>query len=269
MSQNNSHSSDWLAIAAITAIAVSVTITFHEGIHALICVGMGGDLLSLSALSIECNYASPIHRRIVAGSAAIGNIILGLLILPYSRRTTHNSNEYRFFIWLFMCMNFMNGAGYLMFSGIANVADWAVVIDGWEPHWLWRVILTLVGTVLYTFFVWLSLKEWGKIVGGESPENLQRSLALGLTAYFTVIVVVAAAGAMLPEGLISPAGIFGLIGVAGGLSPLAWMMGWFRADMFKKHPGKALTIHRKWIWLAVAAVALIIYVLILAPTLYF
>ncbi len=47
--------------------------------------------------------------------------------------------EAKFFVWLLMLMNMLYAAGYGMFSGIANVGDMAVVINGLEPFWLWRL----------------------------------------------------------------------------------------------------------------------------------
>jgi hypothetical protein len=45
-----------------------------------------------------------------------------------------------------MMMNWFYGAGYFIFSGLSNVGDWAVVINGWDPNWLWRGLMPIVGT---------------------------------------------------------------------------------------------------------------------------
>jgi len=69
----------------------------------------------------------------------------------------YKASETQFFLWLFMLMNWCYGAGYLIFSGIANVGDWAVVIHGWEPIWLLRILMIVVGTLIFMFFVRLAL----------------------------------------------------------------------------------------------------------------
>lgn len=260
---------DWLTTIAIAGIAISLTIAIHEGFHALSCIAVGGNLLEYSALHVQCSALPSAPDKFVAGSAAIGNILLGLGMLVFLRSSSQKSNELKFFFWLFMLMNWMNGAGYLMFSGIANIADWAEVIQGWEPHWLWRIILTVVGTGLYTFFVWLALMELGKMIGGGEEDQISRAVKLGLISYGTAVFVVLGAGLFNPFGMLSLAVVAGLIGIVAGMSPLLWMMQWFRAKMFVKVPGKALTIQRQWHWILAATVVVLLYVVVLGRTLYF
>ena len=45
---------DRLTVVAIAAIAISLTVGLHEGVHALTCVVVGGDLLEYSALYESC-----------------------------------------------------------------------------------------------------------------------------------------------------------------------------------------------------------------------
>ncbi|GJM42649.1 MAG: hypothetical protein DHS20C20_29310 [Ardenticatenaceae bacterium] len=260
---------DWLTTIAIAGIAISLTIAIHEGFHALACIAVGGNLLEYSALHVQCSVLPTAPDKFVAGSAAIGNILLGLAILAYLRSNSPKTSELKFFLWLFMLMNWMNGAGYLMFSGIANVADWAEVIQSWEPPWLWRTVLTVVGTGLYTLFVWLALAELGKIIGGTEEEQISRAVKLGLISYATAVFVVLGAGFFSPFGMSSLAVVAGLIGIVAGMSPLLWMMQWFRAKMFVKLQGQALAIQRQWRWIIVSVVVVLVYVVILGRTIYF
>lgn len=260
---------DWLTTMAIAAIAVSLTVAFHEGIHALSCVVLGGDLQEFSALHVACTYAEDWQSKIGSGSASIANIILGFVFLFLLRGSQQRSSEWRYFAWLFMLMNWLNGAGYWMFSGIANIGDWANVIAGWNPAWLWRVIMTLVGVGSFLFFVWFALQELGKIIGGSVDEQIGRAVKLGMISYFTAVFVIFLAGLFNPYGLGGLPAIAGLLAVAGGLSPLLWMMQWFRAASFAKLPGPPLEIQRKITWLIVAVVVVFVYAVILGRTLYF
>ena len=260
---------DWLTVIAIAATAISLEVAIHEGVHAMSCVLVGGDLQEYSALHALCGNTQVWQSKVVSGSASIANIILGLLLLAVLRRSRQQSPERQFFLWLFMLMNWLGGTGYWMFSGIANIGDWANVIDGWDPHWLWRVIMTLVGTGTYTFFVWLALKELGRIIGGSADEQISRANKMGLISYGTAALVIMLAGLFNPLGLGSLPVVAGLIAVLGGLSPLVWMMQWFQAKSFAKLPNPPLEIHRQWTWVAAAGIVVFIYAFILGRTLYF
>lgn len=260
---------DWLTTVAIAAIAISIVVAFHEGVHALTCVAGGGQLLEYSALHVECTPVSEGHLKFVSGSASIANFILGALSLILLRRTRHRSTELQFFLWLFMLLNWLNGAGYWMVSGIFGFGDWATVIAGWEPNWLWRVLMAVVGTALYIFLIWFALGELGKIIGGTPDERIGRAVRLGLVSYITVVLVAVSAGLLNPYGLTGDPTIGALAAAVFGMSPLLWMMQWFRADSFAKLPGRPLEVHRRWTWVAAAVLVTSVYVFVLGPTLYF
>lgn len=260
---------DWLTVVAIAAIAISFTVAFHEGVHALTCLAVGGQLQEYSALYESCDSSTESQAKKVAGSAPTYNLIAGVLLWIILRRSNEQAPETRFFLWLFMLMNWCYGAGYLIFSGIANIGDWAVVINGWEPSWLWRILMTIAGTLLFMFFVRLALQEFGKMVGGDPNEQIQRANKLFILSYITSFVVVLSAGFFCPYGLLSLPVTAGLAAVLGALSPFLWMMRWFRTNRFRKLVKEPLEIHRKWQWLVAAIIVVFTYVFILGRTLHF
>jgi hypothetical protein len=168
-----------------------------------------------------------------------------------------------------MLMNWCYGAGYLIFSGVANIGDWAVVTDGWEPGWLWRTLMTIAGVLLFMLFVGLALQEFGKMVGGGPDEQIQRANRLFILSYVTSFVVVLSAGLFCPYGWLSLPVTAGLAAVLGALSPFLWMVRWFRTERFVKLVKDPLAIRRKWQWLLTAAVVVFTYVFVLGRTLYF
>jgi hypothetical protein len=260
---------DWLTIVAIAAIAISFNVAFHEGVHALACVAVGGDLLEYSALYESCDSPTDWQAKIVAGSAPTFNLLAGVLLWVILRNARKRSSETQFFLWLFMLMNWCYGAGYFMLSGIANIGDWAVVVNGWEPSWLWHVLMTVVGIVLFIVFVRLALQEFGKMVGGDADEQIQRANRLWILSYITSFMVVLMAGFFCPYGPLSLPVTAGLFAVIGALSPLLWMTRWFRTKNFVKLVKEPLEIRRKWQWLLMAFVVVFVYVFILGRTLYF
>jgi len=55
----------------------------------------------------------------------------------------------RYFLVLNLAAALFTGTGYFLFSGVANFGDWAAVIAGLEPYWLWRVGLIVLGALTY------------------------------------------------------------------------------------------------------------------------
>ncbi|MBN2200163.1 MAG: hypothetical protein JW747_09985 [Candidatus Aminicenantes bacterium] len=254
---------DWLTVIAIAAIAISVNVSFHEGVHALTCVAVGGELKEYSALYAECAAATPWQEKVVAGSAPAANIIAGTclwLILLGARRLAPRAH---LFLWLLMVMNWLYGAGYWIFSGVANVGDWAQVIEGWEPHWLFRAGMVVFGAIVYVLFVRLALRAFGRLAGGAEPLRMARRI--GLVSYTAAVAVVLLAGLFSPHGPLGLPAVAGLAAAAGSLSPLAWAMRWFKADAGRG----PLKISRSRVWIAAAAVVVFLYAFVLGRTLYF
>jgi hypothetical protein len=260
---------DWLTVAAIAAIAISFTVAFHEGVHALTCLAVGGQLLEYSALYENCDSATIFQAKMVAGSAPTFNLIAGVLSWLVLRRSEKRPPETRFFLWLFMLMNWCYGAGYFILSGVTNIGDWAVVINDWEPNWLWRTLMAIAGILLFILSVRLALKEFGKMIGGNPDDQIQRTNRLFISSYITSFVVVLSAGFFCPFGLLSLPVTAGVAAVLGALSPLLWMVRWFQTERFVKRAKEPLEIRRKWQWLVTAAIVVFTYVFVLGRTLYF
>jgi hypothetical protein len=260
---------NWLTVVSIAAIAISFTVGFHEGVHALTCLTVGGQLLEYSALYESCDSSTVFQAKMVAGSAPTFNLLAGIALWLILRRTKKLSPNIWLFIWLFMLMNWCYGAGYFIFSGIANIGDWAVVINGWEPSWMWRTLMVLIGIMLYILFVRLALNEIGKVIGGKSDDHFQQANRLFILSYLTSFAVVLSAGFFCPYGFFSLPVTAGLAAVLGALSPLLWMVRWFRTDSITKLEKEPLTIDHNWIWPGAAVFVVFMYVFILGRTFYF
>ncbi len=257
---------DWLTTMAIAAVAIGLTQVIHEGLHALTCTAVGAKLQEFSALHVSCQSETALQSKLVSGSASIINLIAGMISLALLRRSRHRAPELVLFLWLFMLMSWLLGTGYWLFSGVANIGDWANVIAGWEPHWLWRFVMAGAGTASYMFLVWLALHELGKIIGGdEAREQIRRAVKLGLLAYLTVFLVILLAGLFNPYGITGLPAVAAMLLALGGMFPLVWMMQWFRAKSFVKSPGAPLQIRRRWSWIVTAAIVISVYVVVLGP----
>jgi len=260
---------DGITVVSIAAIAMSLNVAFHEGAHALTCVAVGSDLQEYSALYVSCDSPTMLQQKIVAGSAPVFNLLAGMFMWILLRRGRERSPEGQLFLWLFMLMNWFYAAGYWIFSGVANIGDWAVVIDGWQPTWVLRAMMIILGIFSYMVFVNLGLQAFGRMAGGEPDDQIRRGNMLSIIAYVASVLVILLAGVFCPYGPLSLPVTAGLFAAMGALSPLLWMMRWFRLERFQKLYKEPLEIRRRWSWLVTAVIVVFVYARILGMTLYF
>jgi hypothetical protein len=131
-----------IAVAVVAYAACDMT---HEVLgHGVACLLTGVRPLSLSTVALQTGTSD----RWVAAAGSIANVIVGVLAFALLRRRAVFSGG-TYFLWLFAGTNLLNGTGYLLFSGVLDIGDWAVVISGFEPHAAWRGLLFVKGAVLY------------------------------------------------------------------------------------------------------------------------
>lgn len=260
----------WAAIFAIAALAFSLTQFIHEGTHALACIAVGSTLEEFSALHVACQSEADVQSKLVSALASLVNILVGFVAFVALRRSDQRSTGHFLFLWLFMLMNWLLGTGYWMFSGIANIGDWANVIDGWSPAIFWRIFMALLGAGTFLYFVWLSLHQLGSVIGSGTPQDqISRAIKVGLIAYCASVVVILLAGTFNPYGMGGLPAIAALMLAMGGMSPLIWMMQWFRAESFAKTSSETFEMSSHWGWIITALLAIILYSVVLGRTIYF
>ncbi len=248
-------------VVAIAIVAYVLADVLHEAVgHGGTCVLTGGKPLVLSTVHFDCGGDS----RWVAAGGTLVNLAAGAVSLGLLQLARDASAHLRYFLWLFMTVNLLQGGGYFLFSGVANVGDWAAVVAGLRPVWLWRVGLALLGCLTYFGFVWIALLQMGRIVGGEEPERSRRAGQLALVPYLTGGIVSCLAGLLNPVGIVL-VGISAAAASFGGTSGLAWMMQVFPSEWIPKAPAPPLIIPRHWGWIATGGALLTAFVLVLGP----
>src|SRR5438270_2985892 len=119
---------DWLTVSAIAVVAHAVSVFIHEALgHAGACVAVGctphlltsmqfqGDEHSLPKLAVDAISAG--------GSAA--NLVAAAIAILLLRRQRGPARSGWFFLWLGASVNLLAAAGYPLYSGLANIGDWA------------------------------------------------------------------------------------------------------------------------------------------------
>lgn len=90
--------------------------------------------------------------------------------------------------------NLFSGTGYFFFSGVANFGDWAAVIAGLEPYWMWRLGLVVLGVVTYYASMLVVAAQLRPFHTKEA--NPRRIRGLAWTPYFTEGILAGLAGAV-------------------------------------------------------------------------
>jgi hypothetical protein len=259
---------DGWTIAAIAVIVYILSNLTHEGAgHGGACLLAGGRAEMLNAVFLECDDArmSAPGVRWVAAAGTLANLLLAALVWIALRRGDRLRPDARFALVLLLAVNLLQGFGYLLFSGVGRVGDWAVVFDGLKPEWVWRIGLTLLGGWLY-FIVAprLFMPHLEPFLGREQPTREERAQRLTLLPYLAGGLAYLLAGVLNPHGfrlvLLSAAAAS-----LGGTSLLAWYPPLWAKKTGQTGTGEALAIRRRAGWLVAAAIVLGLFVFVLGP----
>jgi hypothetical protein len=213
--------------------------------------------------SYDESTASDLVRRLISAAGSVVNVVIGLPLVGWLGSGTTISPRWRYFLWLFAAVNLLTAFGYLLYSGVGGIGDWARVIDGAQPAILYRGVLIAVGTVLY-FVVAPRLLMPGldPFLGRDPGARIARARRLSLVPYF------AGGATLVVAGLLNPLGMqVVLISAAaaafGGTSLLAWYPPLPRPPLATT--GAPLGVARSVPWIAAAAFVMAFFVFVLGP----
>jgi len=251
---------DVATIIAISIVAFAIANLLHEGAgHGGACVLTGGHAKVLSSVHFECDRDS----RFIAAAGTLVNFITGFLCWLGRRFIKRASGNLQYFLWLLMTINLLQGAGYFLFSGVGNFGDWAYVIHGLQPAWLWRAGLIVLGVVSYTLVMWLALLELRPFLG-ETDWKGGGAKDLTIIPYIAGGILYTVAGMFNPVGVI----LVGLSAAAasfGGTSGMAWMTQYLGSRFVPRIPNDPLTVQRSRGWIIAALITVTIFVGVLGP----
>jgi hypothetical protein len=261
---------DLLTIMAIGIVSFILKNVLHEAVgHGGVCLLVGGTPLALSTAHFDFGYASVSESGIrwVAAGGTIINFIAAFIFWLMFRNLSPKSLSLKYFFWLAMSGNYFVAAGYPLFSGVLGVGDWMDVIQGWQPVWAWRILLTLSGLILYLWGVWFTLREMKTLIGSDPNERLIRAFKLTLFPYL--------AGATISSigAFFNPIGVFVMFTSAaasfGGSSAFAWMSQMLKTKWFPQRSENFVNIERNWVWIILAIALAIIHIFIFGPSIQF
>jgi len=259
---------DRWTLLAIVALAYIVANVAHEGVgHGGACVLAGGEARVWNAIYFDCDETTLSAggvRWLAAGGSLVNLVVAALAFGGLAATRRRGATAGRYFLWLLGTLDLFQATGYWLFSGVAGIGDWVVVVRGLEPAWLWRGLLAVTGAAAYWAAIVFSLRRLAPFVGAAA-ERIPRARTLTLLPYLTggILYVVA--------GLLNPLS-FALVLISaaaasfGGASGLAWMFTLFRHD--QRYPPSAeppLEIARHPVWIAAGGAVTLLFVLVLGP----
>jgi hypothetical protein len=202
---------DIFTVASIGILAFGLEPIVHEVLgHAVVCWLTGGKVILISSTAMQTSSAS----RLVPAAGPLANIIFGLAALALLRALTtqHNANASapldaiaqraasasdpntpaaapvasgatrisltRLFLYFFAFANLFLATGYILYSGLINFGDFAAVIAGLRPAWLYRAALVIIGALGYRYGIAQSARCLAQLLAtAHTPRSSQKPAA--------------------------------------------------------------------------------------------
>ena len=160
------HRPDWLTVAAVAAIVHVIVSVTHEGVgHGGACLltGCTPQLMTTMSFQGDQRALSSVGVRLIAAGGTIANLLIASVTIWLLRRRRHAApGAAWFFLWLLATVNLLQACGYLFYSGVTNIGDWAAIVRGLRPAWLWRVALAAIGGYAYWRSINWAMRQLGQ-----------------------------------------------------------------------------------------------------------
>jgi hypothetical protein len=250
---------DAWTLAGVGVVASVAQTLGHEALgHGTACLLQGGAVTLLAPLWMRCSVTSP--ALVAAGPAANG--LLGLLALALLRGRPPARLTWRLWLWWSLAFNWLVAAGYLGVGGLTGFGDWAVLLSGVEPDWLWRVPAVLFAAGAYVLGLRVLSPLLSRLLGtpGLEAARLRRLVLAPAGAAAVVAVAAEVAGRrMEPLGL----------GLALGTTAV---VGWSLLGLPGQGtppPGPAAAaaprVGRSWAWLVAGLLTALLFIFLVGP----
>ena len=262
MSMDTTSVDDQPTLAALGVLSFAVGDVSHEALgHGLATLAVGGKAVLLTT----CYFTSSgNYSRWIPAAGGLMNLAVGLGSLAAFRLFSRLGPVLRYFLVLVAAFNLFFAFGYPAYSGIAQFGDWAAVISGVEPHWLWRVLLVVVAVAGYYGSMKLIARAIAPFAGtaGVLP-HAARLGRITLIPYVASMILACLAGSLNPNGwrTMLTAGL-PAAAAAFGLTQMDHFVGsgWGKGSQEVIEP-----MQRSYPWITAAVVVLLFFVGVLGP----
>ena len=252
---------DALTLVTLGALAFVLADVSHEALgHGVAALVVGAKPVILTTCYFGHDGST---SKWIPASGGLGNIVIGLISLVLLRTINPQSSRFRYFLVLALAFNLLFATAYPAYSGIASFGDWAAVISGFTPRWLWPILLVVASV----FFYYLSLEIIASAIrpfcGSRQHEDLVRLRRITVLPYLAALAISGLGGALNPLGrtmiftaaLPAAAAAFGLT-----------QMDHFTRAISPDSPAyRAGPIARSYGWIVMTALVLVFFVAVLGP----
>lgn len=252
-------------MASIAVVAYALANVVHEGLgHGGACLiaGCAPQILTSMQFEGDASRLPEVASRIIAAGGSVANLVVAAVAIVLLRRARAGAPATWFFLWLLATVCLLQSTGYLLFSGVGNLGDWAAVVHGWPGGAIWRVGLAAAGGLTYWVATRWAMGTLGARLRTPAPARVSEAYSYTLVAYFTGAILYVAAGSRDPGGL----AILVISGVAaslGGTSGLAWGPQLLKDPTLGTAKDPLPYLGRDWLWVAAAGVCGVLFVFVL------
>src|SRR5689334_3507052 len=214
---------DWLTVIAVAAVAHVAASLVHEALgHGGACLlaGCRPQLLTTMQFVGDERGLSSVGIKFIAAGGTIANVLAATIGSRVVRRRARADAAW-LFLWLFATVNVLEATGYLLYSGVSDIGDWAEVVRGLGPSWIWRAILVLAGASTYWIAIRRAMSHLGARLATAGVSRVAAANRYSVAAYVTGGALSVAAGLFEPGGAFIVL-ISGVAASLGGTSGLAW-----------------------------------------------
>jgi hypothetical protein len=263
---------DRWTVAAIAVVAYALSNVVHEGLgHGGACLLGGGRARTLNAIFFDCDSAgmTAASIRLMAAAGTFANLLLAAGARGVLGSSRALAPRLRYFLWLLLAINLLQAFGYLLFSGLGGVGDWAAVVAGTEPAWAGRLALAVGGSWLYFVLApRILMPLLDPFLGETTPERVQRATVLSIWPYAVGGLTYVAAGMLNPHGLVLVL-ISAVAASLGGTSLLVWYPRVWARRAARPPVQPPLALERGTGWWLAALLVLALFVGVLGPGIHF
>jgi hypothetical protein len=233
--------------------------------HAAFCAAQGGHVATIGAFYVNCTGLSGFADLLVACAGVLVNILLAVVSWLLWRGA--RSDTARLALWLVWVSEGFVAAGYFLFSGVTAFGDLGVGKGGGFEHlpypFVIRIAEVIVGGTAYFLLVRAAIRALAALIGnGPQTQGTRRSIA---HLYYAT-----AGSAAVVVGLANPVGIVITI-MSAAASSFGGLAGFISIGFATASEGepRQFSIERNWAVIAIGAVVLAAFALILGPSRHF
>jgi hypothetical protein len=242
-------------LIAISALACILQDVLHEGLgHGVTALLSGAHRITVSTVAMQCD----IDTGWVSANGTLVNLFFAAIFWLFLRRPQRYRPATRYFLVLAMAGNLFTGTGYFLFSGVSNFGDWAAVIRGLQPHWMWQLGLVVLGVTSYYASMLVVAAELKAFRGKD--EGWHRLRGLCWTPYIADGILAGVGGLLNPAGMfyVIASALPSTLGANAGLLSLPSMMRRSRSEEEQVDP-----VGRSTAWIVPAVIGSLLFIFVL------